>query len=244
MIKGGFYLKARCIQDSEIAHCAPVVREIWDYLIKEANHADNARLNIKRGQTFRRIADIQEALHWHVGYRKMTYSNKQCEGAMKELRRLGMVVCTKGVRGMLITVCKYDTYQNFKNYEGGYEGSNEGNTKGKGSSHYKQYTNKEDKEVIERGEKSPTLPHREKEFEKTLIPFLDTYSKEMIRKFCDYWTEPNKSKTKMRFEQQNTWDAKRRLKSWADKERIVPRETGGITSATDELKKLAHGSKH
>lgn len=244
MIKGGFYLKARCIQDSEIAHCAPVVREIWDYLIKEANHADNTRLGIKRGQTFRSIEDIKEALHWYVGYRKMTYTNKQCEGAMKVLRRLGMVVVTKGARGMLITVCKYALYQDFKNYEGSNEGSNEGNTKGNYPSHYKQYTNKEDKERnIVLGDKSPSLTEREGLFHASLVQFLEKYPKEMIRKFFDYWTERNKSGTKMKFELQKTWDTARRLKRWADTETTIVPNANPITTATDELKKLLHGSK-
>ena len=34
--------------------------------------------------------------------------------------------------------------------------------------------------------------------------------------FFSYWTEPNKSKTKMRFEMQKTWDTKRRLQRWAN----------------------------
>ena len=37
-----------------------------------------------------------------------------------------------------------------------------------------------------------------------------------IEAFIDYWTEKNKSKTKMRFELQNTWDTKRRLQRWVN----------------------------
>ena len=33
-------------------------------------------------------------------------------------------------------------------------------------------------------------------------------------KFIDYWTEPNKSGTRMRFEMQTTWDTNRRLLRW------------------------------
>ena len=44
-IKGGYYIKARQIQDSEIAHSPPHFREIWDWLIKEANHKDK-KVNI------------------------------------------------------------------------------------------------------------------------------------------------------------------------------------------------------
>lgn len=62
------------------------------------------------------------------------------------------------------------------------------------------------------------LAARSKEFEKSLIPFVGTYKKEMIRKFADYWTEPNRSKTKMKFELEKTWDTAKRLKKWADNE--------------------------
>jgi hypothetical protein len=37
-IPGGYYIKARALRNSWIAHAAPVVRETWDYLIENANH--------------------------------------------------------------------------------------------------------------------------------------------------------------------------------------------------------------
>ena len=43
---------------------------------------------------------------------------------------------------------------------------------------------------------------------------FDKYSDDMIKEFVSYWTEPNKSKTKMRFELQRTWDMARRLATW------------------------------
>lgn len=51
-------------------------------------------------------------------------------------------------------------------------------------------------------------------FYDSLIPFLKTYSKETIKDFYDYWTEPNKSKTKLKFELERTWDLSRRLSRW------------------------------
>ena len=46
--------------------------------------------------------------------------------------------------------------------------------------------------------------------------FHTKYTKELRRAFFDYWTEPNKSKTKMRFELEKTWDTGRRLSRWAN----------------------------
>ena len=36
----------------------------------------------------------------------------------------------------------------------------------------------------------------------------------MIREFYEYWTEPNKSNTKFRYELERTWSLDRRLKTW------------------------------
>jgi hypothetical protein len=55
---------------------------------------------------------------------------------------------------------------------------------------------------------------RKLKFAHTLKPFLDIYSKETIREFYDYWTEPNKSNTKFRQELEKTWSVNRRIETW------------------------------
>ena len=55
---------------------------------------------------------------------------------------------------------------------------------------------------------------RKQEFYNQCADFVKQYGKETIREFFDYWTEPNKSKTKMRFELEKTWDLSRRLSTW------------------------------
>ncbi len=72
--------------------------------------------------------------------------------------------------------------------------------------------NKETTNVVKKVKLS--LPDRQKLFYESLISFIDTYGREMVRSFFDYWSEPNPSKTKMRFELQKTWDVSRRLKTW------------------------------
>jgi hypothetical protein len=114
-IQGGYYIKARCIQDSYVAHTPPYVREIWDWILKECNHADFR--DIKRGQCVRTFKDIQDGLSWYIGYRKMKYTKWQCEKAMKTLLRATMIATRKTTRGLVITVINYDFYQNPKNYD-------------------------------------------------------------------------------------------------------------------------------
>lgn len=60
---------------------------------------------------------------------------------------------------------------------------------------------------------------RQKAFYDTLIPFLETYPKEMLRDFYDYWSEPDRGAVpKMRCEKEKTWSLAGRLRTWAKNE--------------------------
>ncbi len=63
------------------------------------------------------------------------------------------------------------------------------------------------------------LEGRKAAFYDSLVPFVPVYGKELIRCFFEYWSEPNRSKTKMRCELERTWDLSRRLKTWANREK-------------------------
>ena len=56
---------------------------------------------------------------------------------------------------------------------------------------------------------------REEAFKQKVFEFKNEYSIGMLNDFFEYWSEQNKSGTKMKFEMQNTWDLNRRLKRWA-----------------------------
>ena len=118
-IAGGYYKKARCITKSAAHKMPPYIREIWDYCLREANHADveyGGHL-VKRGQLFRTYKDIREDLSWYVGYRKMMYNENHAKGAMRVLRENTMIETTRTLGGVLITVVNYSFYQDSRNYE-------------------------------------------------------------------------------------------------------------------------------
>jgi len=115
MIKGGYYLKARKIQESAIARMPPHVREIWDWLLMKAMFTDG--IHLQRGQVLASYDDIREGLHWFVGWRKMMYSKWDCEKAMKVLMKATMITTQKTTRGLIITILNYSEYQDPKNYE-------------------------------------------------------------------------------------------------------------------------------
>ena len=45
------------------------------------------------------------------------------------------------------------------------------------------------------------------------------YEESILNGFIDYWTEPNKSNTKMKFELNKTWSTKLRLNTWANNQK-------------------------
>lgn len=69
---------------------------------------------------------------------------------------------------------------------------------------------------------------RMNKFYQELVPYVETYGRDMIRQFYDYWSETNKSKSRMRFEQQTTWNLNLRLQRWARQQT----DKGSLPSST------------
>ena len=75
---------------------------------------------------------------------------------------------------------------------------------------------------------------RKQRFHDSLIPYVEKYGKAMIREFFDYWSEMNKSCTKMRYEQQPTWETDRRLATWASRDKNFKKNGNTTNRATDQ----------
>ena len=58
-----------------------------------------------------------------------------------------------------------------------------------------------------------TISNRKNDFVFEVLTF--DYDESILNGFIDYWTEPNKSNTKMKFELNKTWKTSLRLKTWA-----------------------------
>jgi|TARA_R100000458_G_C8264839_1_gene239999 hypothetical protein len=72
---------------------------------------------------------------------------------------------------------------------------------------YKQYQ-------IEPKINAKPILERFKAFTDDVYTYSIDYDENVLEAFISYWTEKNKSQTKMRFELQKTWDTKRRLNTW------------------------------
>lgn len=106
---------ARKLYKSLFCKYSPHIREIFIWLLQRANHKTNG--DIQRGQCFCTYKEIQDGLAWHIGYRRQTYKRHHIQAAMRVLMKEHMVHTKRSTRGMLITICNYDIYQDPKNYE-------------------------------------------------------------------------------------------------------------------------------
>lgn len=234
-IPNGYYIKARCIKNSWVSEAPPIVREVWDYLLREAAHKDRKTPYgiVKRGQLFRSYKQIRDDLKWRVGFRYERYHESAMKRTMKALRTEGMIELTSEPRGNLITVLNYAEYQDPKNYERTDERTDERTSSEPVANQERSAINKKGKkgknEKKEEGGSTPAdkmrafiRSHSNKD--QDYLEVRDTIAAEFkievsecsaeLDKFIEYWTEPSKSGKKQKWEQKSTWDTMLRIKNW------------------------------
>ena len=100
---------------------------------------------------------------------------------------------------------------------------------------------KEDKPKKTKEEIATATEKRKEKFYQELVPYVATYGKDMIRKFYDYWSETNKSKTRMRCETEKTWDLNLRLQNWARRNKDFGAKQSGTALHNSETKDYNEG---
>ena len=86
-----------------------------------------------------------------------------------------------------------------------------------------------------------TISNRRNDFVFEVLTF--DYDESILNGFIDYWTEPNKSNTKMKFELNKTWKTELRLKTWAanqkkwDKPKSNPKSMSKLDAQINEWQK-------
>jgi hypothetical protein len=86
-----------------------------------------------------------------------------------------------------------------------------------------------------------TISNRRSNFVNEVLSF--DYDESILNGFIDYWTEPNKSNTKMKWELNKTWKTELRLKTWAanqkkwDKPKSNPKSMSKLDAQINEWQK-------
>ncbi len=133
----------------------------------------------------------------------------------------------------IITICNYDDYFEAEVNKPKDELKNE-DTK-------PVEAPKEDKPKKTKEEIAAATEKRKKKFGQDLVPYVATYGKDMIRKFYYYWSETNKSKTRMRCETEKTWDLNLRLQNWARRNKDFGTKQSGTALHNSENKDYNEG---
>ena len=102
----GYVMLARQIVDSEIFTKPAAWLKIFLYLLIQAQFEPYRTL--KRGQCHARYSDISEACG---------VTRHEIDHAIRFMKKAQMLATTKATRGMIVTICNYETYQCAALYE-------------------------------------------------------------------------------------------------------------------------------
>jgi hypothetical protein len=184
---------------------------LFIHLLINANSKDGEWRGVilKRGQILTGLHSLHESTKISI------QTIRTCLKRLEKTSEINIQVTNKY---SIITICKYEDYQSEK--------ITTNKQPNKQLTSNQQSTNNKQEEEEYKNEKNSNIAvkkitsERIKIFYDSLVPFLERHGKERIKKFYDYWTEPNKSGTKMRFELEKTWELSRRLNTWESREKI------------------------
>lgn len=120
---------ARRLLKSGIMDKPPLWIKLFLWMLLRANKTEGYN-GLKVGEFYTNIREMREAMTFYVGYRKEEPSIKQIRGVYESLSggTAGGIASgiekmidsepLKGKRGLKISICNYEFYQNPKNYEG------------------------------------------------------------------------------------------------------------------------------
>lgn len=147
---------------------------------------------------------------------RWNWSAQRTRGYMQLLKNNKQVNTRTTSVATILTLCNYDQY-NPKQQADKLEITSE-TTSGRQADGKRTAIIKEDKED-KKIKKEEELKVRALIFKNQILEFQNQYpAVPTLKKFYEYWSEPNKSKTKMRFELQQTWELSRRLATWASRD--------------------------
>lgn len=134
-IPGGYILLSRKLLESEIMRKPPLYLKVFTWLLLKAQHKPYD--GIERGELVTSIPEIQDAMEYKIGFRKVRPSKKQIWDILEWMRRPNadsdrlstkvtmkvtmketMIETTKVTKKIRIKLVNYDVYQNPDNYEG------------------------------------------------------------------------------------------------------------------------------
>lgn len=200
---------------------------VFIYLLLKANIKDVKYKGfvVPKGSLVVTVSDIGNVLG---------LSYKAVRTAFEHLKISEQITTQATNKFTIVTICKYLGYQVTENNEGqanGAQDTNKGRTKGERRASLEEEYKEDKKEIINNlysleGKKGD-FEKREGDFRAELYQFVGEYPPKMLEDFASYWLERSRGGKKFRFEMEKTWSMKRRLATWADREKSFQAKKGG-----------------
>ena len=180
-------------------------------------------IKIQRGQIVTSRKDLNE---------ETGISEQTIRTCLSRLVECGEITKKSTNKFTILTICNYDEYV---------QGEPETIVKEPEPQHQQEPS------VVETPKEEPKKPKKPKKtkaevvgdtekrkasFYNSLVPFVQTYGKEMVREFYDYWSEINKSGSRMRWEQETTWELDKRLSYWSRRNKSYSKSNGTVNTGT------------
>ena len=117
-IGGGYILYARQFLE-RLAEAPLLDRVLWMWLNCQASHTDRTVYcgRLARGQLFTTLDELATALRWRRGYILEKPSKSTMRRALERLRVRRLIEMRRTTRGVVVTICDYDLYQDSAAYE-------------------------------------------------------------------------------------------------------------------------------
>ena len=111
-IPGGYILYPRLFIE-QLENAPLLDRVLWLWLLCRANHSNHSEFysSLKRGQLVATTEHMREALQHRSGYCMKKPSRDRICKALERLRSGGMIDTRRTSRGLVVTLCDYDRYQ-------------------------------------------------------------------------------------------------------------------------------------
>ena len=171
-------------------------------------------------------------------------SERTIRTCLQKLQETGEIIVEASNRFSLITICNYDSYQE-REIESVQQTSNQRPTTDQQTSTTKEGIDSSGEESnktnITRTKKTKAdvaadTKKRMSDFYNSLIPYVKVYGKEMVRSFYDFWSETNKSGSRMRWEMEKTWVLEKRLQYWSRNEKSYSTKSNEISQSDNRTR--------
>ena len=224
MYEEGYIKLYRGLQNSQVfAH--PIALKVWIWCLMKANHKERfVNLKIGKGSIVVKVGIGQFIFGRHKAEEELDIDGATIYRWINKFASEqfdNMISLDVSNQYTIITICKWEEYQSDKDTEcttneqpmsqlcTTYEPAM--------STNKNDNNDKNDKNInISKGDKislTEIKAKKEAEFRAKVSEFKE-YPADMLKSFCDYWTESGEKDKKLRYEKQDVFDIARRLVTW------------------------------